>query len=193
MYPIDFNVGYKQTIYNLLFKKEKINMLSSYLQNGIFYFYGSIHKVVIVFCVFIVIKFLVKRKFQFKPLSMLCEFAWILTVFLILQITGIIGDNFGTTSFCYGIANFGFFREGLSITTLLNIILFIPFGFFSAIVFKKLGDIWIYGVLIGLIFSVIIEFLQTFNGRYGSLQDVLMNTIGTFIGYEIWFWLSKLK
>lgn len=58
-------------------------MLSSYLQNGIFYFYGSIHKVVIVFCVLIVIKFLVKRKFQFKPLSMLCEFAWILTVFLI--------------------------------------------------------------------------------------------------------------
>ena len=42
-------------------------------------------------------------------------------------------------------------------------------------------------------FSGIIEFLQTFNGRYGDLEDVIMNTIGTFIGYEIWFWLSKLK
>ena len=40
---------------------------------------------------------------------------------------------------------------------------------------------------------MIIEFLQTFNGRYGSLQDVLMNTIGTFIGYEKCFWLSKLN
>lgn len=170
-------------------------MLSSYLQNGMFYFYASIHKVLIVFCIFTVIKFLVKRKFEFKLLNMLCEFAWIFTVFLILQITGIIGDNFGTTSLFDGIANFSFdfFKEGLSIATLLNIILFIPFGFFSAIVFKKLRDKWIYGVLIGLIFSVIIEFLQTFNGRYGSLQDVLTNTIGTFIGYEIWFGLSKLK
>lgn len=141
-----------------------------------------------------VIKFLVKRKFEIKPLIMLCEFAWIFIVFLILQITGIIGDYFGTTSFFDGIANFSFdfFKEGLSIATLLNIILFIPFGFFSAIVFKKLMDKWIYGVLIGLIFSIIIEFLQTFNGRYGSLQDVIMNTIGTFIGYEIWFWLSRL-
>lgn len=168
-------------------------MLSNYLQTGMFYFYGSIYKVLIVFCVFTVIKFLVKRKFEFKPLSMLCEFAWLLTVFLILQITGIIGVYFGTTSFSYGIKNFGFFREGLSIATLLNIILFIPFGFFSSIVFKKLRNKWIYGVLIGLIFSVIIEFLQTFNGRYGSLQDILMNTIGTFIGYEIWVGLSKLK
>ncbi|MBZ9634875.1 VanZ family protein [Clostridium sp. FP1] len=169
-------------------------MLSSYLQNGMFYFYGCIHKVLIIFCVFTVIKFLVKRKFEIKPLIMLCEFAWILIVFLILQITGIIGDYFGTTSFFDGIANFSFdfFKEGLSIATLLNIILFIPFGFFSAIVFKKLMDKWIYGVLMGLIFSIIIEFLQTFNGRYGSLQDVIMNTIGTFIGYEIWFWLSRL-
>ncbi len=170
-------------------------MLSTYLQNGIFYFYGSIYKVLIVFCVFTVIKFLVKGKFEFKPLRMLCEFAWILTVFLILQITGIIGGYFDITSFSDGIANFSFnfFEEELSIATLLNIILFIPFGFFSAVIFKKLMNKWIYGVLIGLIFSGIIEFLQTFNGRYASSQDILMNTIGTFIGYEIWVWLSKLK
>lgn len=170
-------------------------MLSSYLQNGMTYFNGSIHKVLIMFCVFTIIKFLVKRKFEFKPLIMICEFAWILTVSLILQITGIIGGYFGTTSFFYGIDNFSFdiFKDALSTATLLNIILFIPFGFFSAIVFEKLREKLIYGVLIGLIFSVIIEFLQTFNGRYGSLQDILTNTIGTFIGYEIWFWLSKLK
>lgn len=157
-------------------------MLSNYLQIGVFYFYGSIYKVLIIFCVFTFIKFLVKIKFEFKPLNMLCEFAWILTTFLILQITGIIGEYFGTTSFLDGITNFSFdfFKEGVSIATLLNIILFIPFGFFSAIVFKKLSDKWIYGVFTGLIFSGIIEFLQTFNGRYGSLQDILTNTIGTF-------------
>lgn len=114
---------------------------------------------------------------------------------MILKITGIIGDYFGTTSFYDGIVNFSFslFKESLSIATLLNIMLFIPFGFLSAIIFKKLRYKWIYGILIGFIFSAIIEFLQTFNGRYGSLQDVLMNTIGTFIGYGIWFWLSKFN
>ena len=169
-------------------------MLNTYLQNGIFEFYCVRTIAIIVFCVFTVVKCLAKRKFEFKPLIMLCEFAWILTVLMILKITGIIGVYFGTTSFFYGIVNFSFnvFKEGVSMATLLNIILFIPFGFFSAVVFKKLRDKWIYGVLIGLIFSMIIEFLQIFNGRYGSLQDVLMNTIGTFVGYEICFWLSKL-
>jgi len=38
-----------------------------------------------------------------------------------------------------------------------------------------------------------IELLQTFTGRFVELNDVLMNTTGTFIGYEICFWLSKLK
>ncbi len=169
--------------------------LRSHLQYGIFAFYCVRTIALIIFCVFTVIKFLVKRKYEFKPFSMLCELAWILTVLMILKITGIIDSNFGTTSLFNGTANFSFdlFKEELSIATLLNIILFIPFGFFSAIVFKKLRDKWIYGIFIGLIFSMIIEFLQTFNGRYGELEDVLMNTIGTFIGYEIWFWLSKLK
>lgn len=170
-------------------------VLRSYLQDGIFAFYCVRTIALIVFCIFTTIKFLAKRKFEFKPFTMLCEFAWILTVLMILKITGIIGGNFGTTSLLYGIANFDFnlFKEGLSVATLLNIILFIPFGFFSPIVFKKLRDKWSYGVLIGLIFSVVIEFLQTFNGRYGELEDVLMNTIGTSIGYEICFWLLKLK
>lgn len=170
-------------------------MLRSHLQDGIDAFYCVRIIALIVFCAFTVARFLVKRKCEFKPFSMLCEFAWILTVFMILKVTGIIGGNFGTTSLFHGIANFSFdfFKEGLSAATLLNIILFIPFGLFSAIIFKKLRDKWIYGVLIGLIFSSIIEFLQTFNGRYGELEDILMNTIGTFIGYEIWFWSSKLR
>ncbi|WP_346961621.1 VanZ family protein [Clostridium sp.] len=134
---------------------------------------------------------LVKRKLEFKPLRMLCEFAWILTVAVILKITGIIGGDFGTTSIFDGNVQFSFdfFKEGLSTAALLNLILFIPFGFFSAIVFKKLRDKWIYGILIGIISSVTIEFLQTFTGRFVELEDVLMNTIGTFIGYTIWFLL----
>ena len=74
-------------------------MLNTYSQNGILAFYYVRTIALIVFCVFTVVKFLVRRKFESKPLIMLCEFAWILTVLMILKITGIIGAYFGTTSF----------------------------------------------------------------------------------------------
>ncbi|HWQ76158.1 MAG TPA: VanZ family protein, partial [Syntrophomonas sp.] len=89
--------------------------------------------------------------------------------------------------------NIGFFDEGLSPAMILNIVLFIPFGFFSMLMFNSLQKSWIRGVLFGLIFSVTIEFLQTFIGRFAQLDDVLMNTIGVSIGCEISIILLKLN
>ncbi|MBU3174511.1 VanZ family protein [Clostridium estertheticum] len=37
------------------------------------------------------------------------------------------------------------------------------------------------------------EFLQIFTGRFVQLNDILMNTLGTFLGYEIWVMLLKLN
>lgn len=128
-------------------------------------------------------------------MQMLCEFLWILTVLCILEITGIIGGDFGTTSIFTGNANINivFFDEGLSPAMILNIVLFIPFGFFSMLMFNSLQKSWIRGVLFGLIFSVTIEFLQTFIGRFAQLDDVLMNTIGVSIGCEVSIILLKLN
>ena len=88
------------------------------------------------------------------------------------------------TSILNGNVHFSFslFQDGISMATLLNILLFIPFGFFSNIVFNKHQNKWMYGILIGFIFSIVIEFLQTFTGRFAELEDILMNTSGTFIG-----------
>ncbi len=177
-------------------KKGELEMLINYLREGI----GTlIYLIPIAFIVFIIFtggKFLTKSTIEFKPLSMLCEFAWILVVITILKITGIIGGDFSTTAIVNGRVNYSFAlfgQEGLSMATLLNIALFTPFGFFSSIVFKKLKNKWIYGILIGLIFSGTIEFLQIFTGRFVQLNDILMNTAGTFLGYEIWAILLKLN
>lgn len=166
-------------------------MLINYLRIGIATFIYLIPVAFIILCSVIGIKFLIKRRFEFKPIKLLCEFAWILTVLSILKITGIIVGDFNTTSIFNGDAqiSFSLFEEGLSMATLLNIILFIPFGFFSPIVFNKLKNNKIYGILIGIIFSLVIESLQIFIGRFVQLDDMLMNTLGTFIGYEIWFLL----
>lgn len=170
-------------------------MLVYYLHQGIVTFILVIPISFIVFCIYTGAKFLLRRKIEVNPLSMLCEFFWILTVLVILQITGIIGGDFSTTSIFDVMENFslGLFEEGLSVAMLLNIALFIPFGFFSPITFKKLRNKWNYAILIGLAFSIVIEFLQIFIGRFVQLDDVLMNTLGTLIGYEVWFLLSKLK
>ena len=170
-------------------------MLMNYLRIGIATFVYLAPVALFIICIFIGVKFLVKRKFEFKPMKLLCEFAWILTVLAILKITGIIGGDFSTTSIFNGDAHISFslFEEGLSMATLLNVILFAPFGFFSPIVFNKLHNKKIYGILIGIIFSIVIESVQTFTGRFIQLDDMLMNTLGTFIGYELWFLLSTVK
>ncbi|MFA9377979.1 MAG: VanZ family protein [Lachnotalea sp.] len=118
-----------------------------------------------------------------------------MNIVTILKITGIVGGHFGTSSPFDGNvqASFRLFEDGFSMVKLLNIGLFIPFGFFSLVVFRKLKNRWIYGVLIGLLFSIMIEFLQSFVGRFVQLEDILMNTVGTFLGYGICFWLLELK
>lgn len=154
-----------------------------------------IPKVCIIFLLYLLVKILVKRNLKLKPLSVLFEFVWILTIFTILKITGIIDGDFTTTSVFEGNVNFSFdlFEEGLSRATLLNLMLFVPFGFFSVTVFKKLREKWLYGVLIGFILSVVIEILQSFIGRFVQLDDVIMNTTGTFIGCITAYFILNLN
>lgn len=72
-----------------------------------------------------------------------------------------------------------------------NILLFIPFGIlFPAVVNKKAGK---YTVLLGFVISITIELIQLVTERgYCQLDDVVMNTVGTLIGYVLWSCLWRL-
>jgi glycopeptide antibiotics resistance protein len=72
-------------------------------------------------------------------------------------------------------------------TSLLNILLLIPFGFGLPFItnyrMKKI-------VVIGALFSIIIEFMQLITGfiakitfRIADINDVIFNTVGVAIGY----------
>lgn len=66
----------------------------------------------------------------------------------------------------------------------LNILLFIPIGFFLS--FKKSSFKFV--LLTGFLFSLFIEMVQ-FSipmGRSADIDDVILNTIGTFLGYIFW-------
>lgn len=71
-----------------------------------------------------------------------------------------------------------------------NIILFIPLGFMLPCLWKKYEALW-QTALSGFIVSLLIEMGQLFNSRITDIDDLLMNTLGAFIGWGIFRLLQK--
>lgn len=63
-----------------------------------------------------------------------------------------------------------------------NIALFLPFGFLFPAVFPKCRFLGL-TILLGFLTSVTIETVQLFILRGTDIDDVILNTLGTFIGY----------
>ena len=66
---------------------------------------------------------------------------------------------------------------------LANIGIFVPVGFFSALLWR--GPRWWKSVLAGFCASFFIEFIQFFIGRSTDIDDLILNTAGALAG----FWL----
>ncbi|QAA32215.1 VanZ family protein [Clostridium manihotivorum] len=170
-------------------------MLLNYVKEGFSFFIKSVPIAFIIFMFITCLKWIIKRKLEFKPITMFCEFAWILNVYAILRITGIIGMDFRVTEVLNGHIHYSIkpFEDGLSAAMVLNLLLFAPFGFFTPIVFKKMQSKWLFNLIIAVLFSGSIEFLQIFSGRYAQIDDILMNTLGSLLGYALYVLSLKLK
>ncbi|ANF45115.1 hypothetical protein AZK53_05305 [Priestia megaterium] len=74
-----------------------------------------------------------------------------------------------------------------------NIILFLPFGFFLPMRFRKIDNLP-KSFLVGMFFSVLIEIVQLFMpNRWTDIDDVLLNTLGTGIGYSLFKVLNQIE
>ena len=69
---------------------------------------------------------------------------------------------------------------------LSNILIFVPLGLFPALLWRK--GRWWKAFLCGACTSVFIETIQFFIGRSTDIDDVILNTTGTLLGY----WLYRL-
>lgn len=70
-----------------------------------------------------------------------------------------------------------------------NVLLFIPFGFLLAILFRSMRN-FVLCLAVGAISSLIIETIQLVAQRgYFQVDDILMNSIGTVIGC-VCFWIT---
>ena len=67
-----------------------------------------------------------------------------------------------------------------------NILLFVPMGVLLPVVFKGCRR-WFQVILIGAAASIVIESIQYFFGRSADIDDVILNTLGTAVGYCCYF------
>ena len=78
-----------------------------------------------------------------------------------------------------------FCLSGVLLYTLLgNIIMFLPFGFFPALLWR--GYTWKRALVTGLCVTGFIECWQLIVGRAFDIDDLMLNTLGTLCGFWLW-------
>ena len=83
-----------------------------------------------------------------------------------------------------------FQMDGLSLFNLAgNIIMFVPFGFFAALLWR--GYTWKRALLTGVCITGFVECWQLCVGRAFDIDDIILNTLGVFCGYLLWELLRK--
>lgn len=71
-----------------------------------------------------------------------------------------------------------------------NLAVFVPLGFFPALLFRKAS--WRRSVLVGLGTSTLVEAGQYFLMRTTDIDDVILNTMGALCGYWLYLLLARL-
>lgn len=83
------------------------------------------------------------------------------------------------------------FRDGISLSMILNVVMFMPLGFLLPLLWKEYQSL-VRTAIIGFCFSCGIEFCQLFNRRVSDVDDLLMNTPGAILGWLIWIVFSRI-
>ncbi|MBQ9019278.1 MAG: VanZ family protein [Bacilli bacterium] len=166
--------------------------ISSTLQSVISFTWPMVIISVIIMVSFRICYLIVKEEkiVLYKELSMLIFGIYILCLF---QVVTFQDDTTWASN------NFIPFKEILrySITSRLfyknvigNMIMFLPFGFFTSFYLKS-EKIQL-PLILTLIASISIEFVQLSIGRVFDVDDILLNILGGIIGYEIYSLLRKI-
>ena len=72
-----------------------------------------------------------------------------------------------------------------------NIVLFIPFGYFTSY-YIKINRKWYIALLITFITSLTIEIIQMGIGRSFDVDDIILNIFGGILGYLIYIYSEKI-
>lgn len=130
-----------------------------------------------------------KKIILYQELLMLVFIIYILCLFHIVTFEDV---NYGTNNFIpfkeifrYDIGTNKFIKNIIG-----NIIMFIPYGFFASYYLKNKKASII--IILSLIVSLTIEYVQLYIGRVFDIDDVILNVIGAFSGYLIYMIIDKI-
>jgi glycopeptide antibiotics resistance protein len=94
----------------------------------------------------------------------------------------LIGGNWTGSFFSLGNVNLVPFATFGDLYILVgNIVMFLPFGFFPALLFRNYN--WRKALFAGFCVTAFIEITQLFVGRAFDIDDLMLNTLGAFCGF----------
>lgn len=131
-----------------------------------------------------------KKLVLYKEVLTLLFIVYLLILFELVTTTDLQGSGFNLIPFReilrYSLNSKEFFSNVVG-----NILIFIPFGYFisSYINAKSLGPI----TFVTLITSLSIELVQSKIGRAFDIDDIILNTIGSILGFLLFIGLSAIK
>lgn len=144
------------------------------------------------------IAYLIIKNRKEKKFSLIFILLFILYIWMVYNVTGVGGltDIFyapegGSNSIIRANINLNPFSNGIGITFYLNIIMCIPLGFLLPFIWKDYRKLY-KTLLLGAGFSLLIEISQLITTRATDVDDLIANTIGTFVGYIIWLIFTKI-
>lgn len=83
-------------------------------------------------------------------------------------------------------------ESGLMYENLMNVVVFMPFGFLMGTIWHSIGLWYVIGV--GCLLSFFIELFQfVFAKGFSEIDDLIHNTIGCIIGLGFWLLIKKAR
>lgn len=126
----------------------------------------------------------------YKELLGLCFIIYVMCLFYVVTFQDV---SWSTSNFVpfkemfrYQIGSTLFFKNVLG-----NMIMFMPYGFFVSYFLKLKKPISIF--LLSVLTSFTIEFTQLQIGRVFDVDDILLNIIGAFLGFFVYYLINKMK
>ena len=167
-----------------------IEIIWEYLKTGCAYLGGCVGYAAALYAVIFAIRFVIgksqKGKVRFR--QYLAEFGLVLWVCLILKVTGMLDLVYWeipkAMEILDTVCRIPFAGNAFSMIV-LNLLLFMPFGFLLPVVFPGFVKSGKKVFLAGLMFSVGIELTQLFSGRMFESDDIIANSLGALLGYLI--------
>lgn len=170
--------------------------MSSDLRKMITSYFPDVWPVIIiitVICCSLRISYFILNKEKFCFYKELFTLFFILYVMCLFEIVTIQDENYGLSNFIpfkeifrYQIGSRLFFKNIIG-----NILLFLPYGYFTSDYLKTKKGWWIAGLT--FLISLTIEIVQLYIGRTFDVDDVILNTLGGILGFLIYYILERGK